>query len=143
MMSFYDYFVGNWKLTDLDNGDQGSLVIALSACGTAHIAEYKLGMTQRTELWGYDPVSKTWCATGFGQDGERFTQTMVGAPDKEKPEAGDAWVDEHRGMLPEGMPTSADIRLEIESANAYLAIVPEIKVGEHSFPGLKMRCSRG
>ncbi|MEM9227154.1 MAG: hypothetical protein AAGA45_04220 [Verrucomicrobiota bacterium] len=142
MMSFYDYFVGKWKLTNLDNSEEGSLVITLSACGTAHLAEYALGRTKRTELWGYDPVSKTWCATGFGQDGECFTQTMIGAPDKEEPEAGDAWIDEHRGMLPDGTPTSADIRLEIESPDTYLAIVPQIKAGELSFPGLKMRCSR-
>ncbi|MEO0796232.1 MAG: hypothetical protein AAFX93_13775 [Verrucomicrobiota bacterium] len=142
MITFYRYFLGNWTITDLESGDSGTLVITEGSCGTCHVVEYKLGEVTRTELWGYDPTNQTWRADGFSNDGERFTQTMLDVPEKDQPEAGDHWKDEHKGMLPTGESTYAMLDLEVESRDAYLVTVTQAHVGETKLGTSKMRCAR-
>ncbi len=142
MIDFYHYFVGDWALSTPDQKENGTLSIRVAGCGAAHLVEYDFAGLKRTELWGYDPASKLWCATGIDQRGERFRQEMHGAPTEGKATAGVSWTSTHRGILPSGEATSAELRFEIESPDAYLVSVTEAKQGKLSLPDVKMQCVR-
>ncbi|GKS57817.1 hypothetical protein YTPLAS18_13440 [Nitrospira sp.] len=100
LMKFFSYFEGTWRVTDFDGHRRGSLTIQRGESGTSHVLEYWLGEVKRTELWGYDPTSKSWTAIGFAHNRERYSQVMTEVPNRDTPQAGDRWSDKHEGVLP-------------------------------------------
>lgn len=142
LTEFFSYFEGTWEMTDPDSGEKGTMIITLGTGNTSHILTLKLGEMERTELWGFDPVSEKWMAAGFGKDGERFTQAMEEVPDHESPLPGDQWLDQHTGVLPSGEKTSAHLAFTIDSENQYTVVSTRIQVGDQTFPDNTLVCTR-
>ncbi|HYQ73162.1 MAG TPA: hypothetical protein VET88_14680 [Gammaproteobacteria bacterium] len=142
LISFFRYFEGHWKITNLDSGTVGSLNTASGAGGVCHILEIGIGDVQRSELWGYDPADGCWKATGFSKDGERFTQVMKDLPDHESPQTGDRWICLHAGWLPSGAKTSARMKFLIESPDAYQVTFTDVRSGDDVINDFQQRIER-
>jgi hypothetical protein len=142
LREYFTYFEGTWQITELNGNELGSMTIRRGEGGTCHVLEYRVGDDRRTELWGYDPTSKHWTAIGFTQNGERFSQVMVGVPEHETPKVGDLFSDRHEGILPSGEKTSSTLQFHIESADSYTVKVTDITVGESKQEDVSFRITR-
>jgi hypothetical protein len=142
LISFFRYFEGSWRVTDLASGLAGSMKIRSGAGGVSHMLEIEIGDVQRSELWGHDPTDGCWKATGFSQDGERFSQVMKGLPDHESPQSGDRWVDLHEGVLPSGAKTSARMEFLIELPDAFLVTFTDVRSGDEVINDFQQRIER-
>ena len=142
LISFFRYFEGNWRVTELATGTAGSLNIRLGTGRVSHIMEIDIGDVQRSELWGYDPGDGCWKATGFSQDGERFSQVMKDLPDHESPQSGDRWNCLHEGVLPSGAKTSARMEFLIESPDTYLVTFTDVRSGDNVINDFQQRIER-
>jgi hypothetical protein len=142
LMEYFSYFEGTWQITELNGDRKGSMTIRRGEGSTSHVLEYRLGQERKTELWGYDPISKHWTAIGFAQNGERYSQVMRDVPKRETTQAGDSWYDKHEGALPSGEKTSSRLDFHIESKDSYTVNVTNITVGESKQEDVAMRITR-
>jgi hypothetical protein len=142
LMEYFSYFEGKWQITELNGDRKGSMTIRRGEGSTSHVLEYRLGQERKTELWGYDPISKHWTAIGFAQNGERYSQVMRDVPKRETTQAGDSWYDKHEGALPSGEKTSSRLDFHIESKDSYTVNVTNITVGESKQEDVAMRITR-
>jgi len=142
LREYFGYFEGTWQIRELNGSETGSITIKRGEGGTSHVLDYRFGDDRRTELWGYDPTSKHWMATGFNQNGERFSQVMMEVPERATAEADDHFWDKHAGVLPTGEKTSARLDFFIESQDAYVVKVTNITVGENRLEDASFRISR-
>ena len=142
LADFFQWFVGDWRVADLLTGEEGTMTIRVGAGECCHVLEIRIGGIRRTELWGLDPATGNWTATGIGQDGERFTQVMLEVPKGNSPQPGDRWFDRHEGLLPSGERTAARLDFLVESADAFTVEFSELSVGGEPREGGRQRIVR-
>lgn len=142
LSDFFEWFVGNWRVLDLVTGEEGTMAIRVGAGENCHILEIRVGEFRRTELWGLDPATGDWTATGIGQNVERFTQVMLEVPAGASPQPGDRWLARHEGLLPSGQRTAARMQFLVESMDAFTVEFSEVTVGGELRPGGRQRIER-
>ncbi len=64
---FFQCFVGDWRVTDLPTGEEGTMTIRVGVAQFCHLLEIRISGIRRTELSGFDQATRNCTANGTRQ----------------------------------------------------------------------------
>ena len=76
LKKYFDYYVGEWEVSQEGTDQKGSLAVTNAKTGNAHVVNFTFGDVTTVAIWGYDPESKRWVGSGFAKDGSHFKSTV-------------------------------------------------------------------